>query len=184
MTRDQKHRVPGLRHPRKPPPTNWANILLPGGILLLAALFLGYRWQQAQWPATSAPSTAPAPIEARITFFRLLPEIEARIEDSDISSAKREARLGKSPRAGQFFVQAGTFKQREQAEDLKSRLEALGTLQPQLEQLNLDYASWYRVKLGPYATIPEAEQVRRFLREHNLDSIMQAPASSAPGEPG
>ena len=40
MTRDQKHRVPGLRQPRKPPPTNWASIILPGGILLLAALFV------------------------------------------------------------------------------------------------------------------------------------------------
>ena len=182
MTRDQKHRVPGLRHSRKPPPTNWASIFLPGGILLLAALFLGYRWQQSRQPAVAAASTAPAPAEARITFFRVLPELEMRIEDREISAVKRESRLGKAPRPGQFFVQAGTFKQRELAEDLKARLETLGTLQPQLEQLNLDSSIWYRVKLGPYATIPEAEQVRSFLREHKLDSIMQTPANQiAPG---
>jgi cell division protein FtsN len=177
MTRDQKHRVPGLRQPRKPPPANWASIVLPGGILLLAALFLGYRWQQSQRPAVAAAPTAPAPAAARITFFRILPEVEIRVEDSEISAVKRESRLGKAPRPGQFFVQAGTFKQREHALDLKARLEALGELHPQLEQLNLDNAIWCRIKLGPYATIPEAEQVRRFLREHKLDSIMQTPAN-------
>jgi cell division protein FtsN len=75
---------------------------------------------------------------------------------------------------GQYFLQLGAFRSQEQAKALRARLEEFAKLKPRLEQINLEYASWYRVKLGPYQTIPDANQVRLFLRDRNIDSIMQA----------
>jgi cell division protein FtsN len=123
-------------------------------------------------PSVSIPAPPPDPA---ISFFKILPDAERRIPDNVIIAEQRDARLGKAPTEGHYFLQVGSFNRKEQAENLKARLETLVRSKPRLEQINLEYATWYRVKLGPYRTLPDANRVRQFLRERKVDSIVQVP---------
>jgi len=178
MSKDLKHRVPGFHHKKKIKPVfprlGWG-LLAVAALVGLAALILP-RYRPVS-PQTS-PATLALPVaslsEPHFSFFKLLPDIERKIPETEINSEKREVRLGKTPVVGQYFLQLGAFRSQEQAKGLRARLEEFAKLKPRLEQINLEYARWYRVKLGPYQTIPDANQVRLFLRDRNIDSIMQA----------
>lgn len=179
MPKDLKHRVPAFRQRKPRRVTARQGIVLFGGFLLLAVLAAGYpRYIQPghglpAWLAGLAVPT-PAP-EPGFSFFKLLPDTERMLTESDVSAVKRDERLGKPPVAGRYFLQAGAFIQQAQAEDLKTRLEAMGRLKPRLEMIKLEYATWYRVKLGPYRTLPDADRIRLFLRDQHIDSIIQTP---------
>ncbi len=177
MPQDLKHRVPAFRKKKRSPlftRLGWS--LLAIGLLTgIAALTLP-RHGSESGQSRPALLAMPSPPEPQFSFFKLLPDSEQKIPESAIRSEKREVRQGKAPVVGQYYLQLGAFKSQEQAEALKTRLEAFAKLKPRLEQINLEYTRWYRVKLGPYQTIPDASQVRLFLRDRNIDSIMQTPA--------
>ena len=179
MSKDLKHRVPGFQRNKKTKPglpRLGLGLLAVVALVGLAALILP---RYLPLSPQSGPATPAAPVaslpEPKFGFFKLLPDSERKISESEINSEKREVRLGKKPVAGQYFLQLGAFKSQEQAEALKAQLEEFAKLKPRLEQIKLEFGSWYRVKLGPYQSIPDANQVRLFLRDRNIDSIMQAP---------
>lgn len=176
MSKDLKHRVKAIREQNRPDPLPRLGLALIGGFILLAIVVAGYL-HRAEWPSgTPAISAEPAtPGPPRFSYFKILPEIERKIPDADITREKREVRLGKKPMEGQFFLQPGSFRELEQAENLKRQLESYGKLKPRLEKIKLEHATWYRVKLGPYRTLSDADQVRLFLRDHDIDSILQTP---------
>lgn len=181
MSKDLKHRVPGFQQKKKTklafPRLGWV-LLAVAALAGLAAMILPRYLPMSPQTSPSPPALPVASMpEPQFSFFKLLPDSERKIPESEINSEKREVRLGKTPVAGQYFLQLGAFRSQEQAEALKARLEEFAKLKPRLEQIKLEYASWYRVKLGPYQTIPDANQVRLFLRDRKIDSIMQAPAN-------
>ena len=183
MAQDLKHRVPAIQ-PKKPVHLSQRLKLIAGlaGITLLMLAAVIPRLRSNQPAPTGQPGAAPAvdaPRQTRVSFFKLLPEIEQQVPESEINAVKREKRPATAPAAGQFFLQVGAFPERDAAEALKQQLEAFGTLKPRLEQINLEFATWYRVKLGPYRTIPDAHQVRLFLRARGIDSIIQTPREAA-----
>jgi hypothetical protein len=87
--------------------------------------------------ALAVSPTPVAPSPPRFSYFKILPDIERKIPDADIAREKREVRLGKPPMEGQFFIQPGSFREREQAENLKRQLETYGKLKPRLEKSSL-----------------------------------------------
>jgi cell division protein FtsN len=71
---------------------------------------------------------------------------------------------------GLFFVQIASFKEQEKAEGLRDRLAKKGytvTVIPvQIEELGL----WYRVRLGGYTTLQEAQEVqKRIAADENIE---------------
>lgn len=179
MSKDLKHRVKAIREQNRPDPLPRMGLALFGGFILLAIVAAGYL-HRAEWQRI-APAVSPAPVAPsppRFSYFKILPDIERKIPDADIAREKREVRLGKKPMEGQFFIQPGSFRKLEQAENLKNQLETYGKLKPRLEKIQLEFATWYRVKLGPYRTLPDADQVRLFLREREIDSIVQTPVDN------
>lgn len=118
--------------------------------------------------ALPAPSSLPEP---RVSFYKVLPEKEAIIAENEIKAIKREENQGKKP-SDTYLLQAGSFTSQTDAEKLKSRLADI-KITARLEMITLDSTTWYRVKIGPYATVADADQVRQYLRSHKLDSIVQ-----------
>jgi cell division protein FtsN len=178
MSRDLKHRVPAFRQPRR---KQWVTpqlgLALVVGFLFVAVLAAGY--QRYTVPEEVRPMPSPRipapPPDPAFRFFKILPDTERRIPENVIIAEQRDARLGKAPTEGHYFLQIGSFTRKGQADQLKAQLETLVGFKPRVEQINLEYATWYRVKLGPYRTLPDAERVRQFLRERKVDSIVQAP---------
>jgi hypothetical protein len=183
MTRDLKHRVPGYER-SKPKPSGTPHRLLMAIIGAVGAVGIGAGvWQfflnagQPDSPLGLLSLQTTTPVEPDFSAFRVFPDSERKIPERDINQVKREARLGKTPEEGQFFLQIGSFTTQKQAEQQRNRIEDIAKVKPRMEQITLEYATWYRLRLGPYRTIPDADQVRLFLREHQIDSIMQTPVN-------
>lgn len=178
MARDLKHRIPSIRD-QSPQRKRGIGLARPlGGLMVLivvAGLFFSLNGPKApQGPEPQAKAPAPQPLEPRFRFFKLLEDQEVRISESEIHAEQRAERMGRPPREGEVFVQAGAFHDRNTAQALKDTLVALGKLKPHLEEIRLEYATWYRVRVGPYRNLREANQVRLFLKERSIDSILQS----------
>lgn len=123
-------------------------------------------------PAPAAGVVPPRPVEPRFSFYKILPEKEVIIPDSEIRTMRREEDQGKKPATGQFLIQAGSFTNLQDAEKLRTGLAEI-KIKAKLELIKLDNASWYRVKIGPYATLADADRVRQYLRANKIDSVLQ-----------
>ena len=110
--------------------------------------------------------------EPRFTFYKILPEKEVLVSETEIQSRKRDEKAGKGEAAASYVIQAGSFQTRDQAEKLKARL-ADAKVNAKMEQVMIENASWYRVKVGPYRSLVDAERMRAYLRKHDIDSVLQ-----------
>ena len=61
---------------------------------------------------------------------------------------------------------------KQEALALKETLEASEKMKAAVAMIHLDFSTWYRVELGPYRTLGDAEKIRDFLRERTMDSII------------
>ncbi len=119
-----------------------------------------------------SPDSIP-PAEPRFSFYKVLPEKEVIIPENEIKTLKREEEsLGKKPQAGVYMVQAGSFTSQQDAEKLKGQLAQI-KIKAKLEMIKLENTAWYRVKIGPYATLADADKVRQYLRGNKVDSVVQ-----------
>lgn len=69
-----------------------------------------------------------------------------------------------------YFLQAGSFKQADDAEDLKARLALLGMI-ASIQPVNLaEKGHWYRVRVGPLDAMSRVNQVRESLRQNGIET--------------
>ncbi|CAI8847991.1 SPOR domain-containing protein [Methylocaldum szegediense] len=115
------------------------------------------------------------PREPRFTFYKILPEKEVIIPESEIKIIKREESRSSKPPAGLYLVQAGSFDNLRNAEQLKADLAKI-KIKAKIEKIEIENSTWYRVKLGPYATLADADKIRAYLRTKGIDSIVQKAA--------
>ena len=113
-------------------------------------------------------------------YFRSLEDRERVISETEIQEEARSIRSGNPPRAGVFSLLIGTYKTRAEIDAIKQRLTSFERLTPKMEQVNLEFSTWYRVKLGPYGKLQEAAQVRSFLITQGIDSIIETPLATEP----
>jgi cell division protein FtsN len=131
-------------------------------------------------PAKPGPETAPPaaevgpakPPEPRFTFYKILPELEAIVPESEIKVLKHEESLGKKTPTVKYLLQAGSFTNAQDAEKLKARLSGL-KIKSHIETVKIENTAWNRVKIGPFNTMADADRVRVYLRGNQLDSVVQ-----------
>ncbi|MGX2038950.1 SPOR domain-containing protein [Methylocaldum sp. MU1018] len=133
---------------------------------------------QDEKKTAAKPEPKPQPVkprEPRFTFYKILPEKEVIIPESEIKTIKREERLGNQPASVLYLVQAGSFDNLQSAEQLKDDLAKI-RIKAKIEMIEIENSAWYRVKIGPYATLADADKVRAYLRKKGIDSIVQKAA--------
>jgi cell division protein FtsN len=123
-------------------------------------------------PDAKPPEAAAKPPEPRFTFYKILPELEAIVPESEIKTLKREESLGKKPASVKYLLQAGSFTNPQDAEKLKARLSAL-KIKSHIETVKIDSTAWNRVKIGPFNNMADADRVRAYLRNNQMDSVVQ-----------
>jgi cell division protein FtsN len=137
--------------------------------------------EQAKKPDTDSKKAGdqkPQPVkprEPRFTFYKILPEKEVIIPESEIKTIKREESRGSKPTVALYLVQAGSFDNLQNAEQLKADLAKI-KIKAKIEMIEIDHSAWYRVKIGPYATLADADKIRAYLRTKGIDSIVQKTA--------
>ena len=116
---------------------------------------------QSQPPAKSEP---PKP---RFDFYTLLPEqaVERVAAPADTASPPT------AKNAEFYLLQAGSFKQREDADRRRAELLLLG-LEPNIEETNGDNGRWYRVYLGPFQSRAILNKARSLTAAQNIDTLL------------
>ncbi len=194
MTRDYKNHIPAYRN-QKPLPFRNRGVLIVAGIVgtLLVAVagfvisgkkntasaLVPPPTPMASSPAGSAEPHSPAvpespkKIEPRFTFYKILSEKEVIIPEHEVKTIRRQELASKSTApTGRYYIQVGSFINQADAERARTQLVQI-KIPARLEMIQVDNSTWFRVKVGPYATLNDVEQVRHFLRTHRVDSVVQ-----------
>ena len=121
--------------------------------------------------AATAPGKAEDPAAAttekgpRFTFPEILKGengTEKQPTDKKSAATPKEA----------FFLQAGSFQNAPDADNLKARLALVG-IEASIQTTNLpDKGVWHRVRVGPYADVEELNRVRGVLKQNGVDAAL------------
>lgn len=157
---------------------------------------LGWLTQGDSQPAAAAPArdaprpAAPdAPAEgSRFQFYELLPRDEVRIPES-ASTPRATPRAAPTPApaapaapqpqarpegGGRVLLQTGSFRQFQQADEMKARLALMG-LQANIRQVQVEGQTFHRVYLGPFENATQADRWTDRLRRENIE-VLRLPA--------
>jgi len=117
-------------------------------------------------------ATAKAPEKPRFDFYKILPGQEEPVSERELKAAAKDGgKAGALPK-DTYFVQAGSFQNPADADNLKAKLALIG-LQASVEPANLpDRGTWYRVRLGPYAQLADIDRVRQTLAQNGVDATL------------
>lgn len=161
--------------------------LLLGGILIGLAIagFLGFKGYLPQ-----VTQHAPAPVSDRVTptddeaelagkpeksrfdFFKVLPEMEVVIPEQELSRrAEPSAETVPGKALDSFVLQAGSFRNAGDAEQMKARLALLGSV-ANIQTVTVNDETWHRVRLGPFEGARKADEMRRLLDDNNIDTLV------------
>lgn len=150
-------------------------VYLAGVLTGVFISFIGYLSTLSEQDDSDFDNTVPvAEVEKMpkpsFNFYALLPEqtleVEAIVEPAaDISSppptAKKES----------FLLQAGSFRQREDAERRRAELLLLG-LEPKIQESKRDNGLWYRVYLGPFSSKIDMTKTRGLTAGQGIDTLV------------
>ncbi len=189
LSRDYKHvrrQAPGGQSF-----TGWMGVVvgLAAGLSVALGVFLHYRSQPPAEPqpaATAPPASAaageePPPASADSAkgqdydFYDMLPEQEVEVPAASAKAASPASALPK----GDVVLQAGAFKQADEADRLKAKLAQYG-VDAKIQRFSLDDETWFRVRIGPIATVEELENVRARLAEAEVEATPVAPFVESP----
>jgi cell division protein FtsN len=110
-------------------------------------------------------------------FYKILPELEVVIPGLEVKGRQENQQQRKPPeptvelaRGEQFILQAGSFRQYEQADRLKASLALLG-IEADIQKVTVDSDTWHRVRIGPFTDRNKLNVVRQRLEDNNINAI-------------
>jgi cell division protein FtsN len=151
--------------PAAPAPWAW---FLAG---LFCGVFLsGLTWLASQQPdpAVVAANSAAEPEDRpkpRFDFYTLLPE--QRIDVDIEPEAMATATAGED----EYLLQAGSFKQPEDADRRRAQLLLLG-LEATVEEATTDTGRWFRVYIGPFESRSRVARARSVTAQQGIDTLL------------
>jgi cell division protein FtsN len=173
------------------------------GLAVAAALYLqgadrmgqdpGWLTRDEARPTTPTPKPAQPPADApseqpRFQFYELLPQDEVRIPEAAPSPSRPAAPTAtpapaptpvpeqppRSETATSVLLQTGSFRQFQQADEMKARLAMMG-LQATIREVSVDGQSFHRVYVGPFGNEAVADRWTERLRRENFE-VLRLPA--------
>ena len=101
-------------------------------------------------------------------FYDILPEKESKPNKSDLNTARKknidEDKI--------YFLQAGAFKKRKDAEDRRAKLVLLD-LEPQIKLTQEENDSLYRLTIGPLRSLTEAKKVQKLIESDGIKTLLK-----------
>ncbi|MCA1790595.1 MAG: SPOR domain-containing protein [Thioalkalivibrio sp.] len=136
-------------------------------------------------PLRDPPAATPdAPAErSRFQFYELLPQDEVRIPES-APAAPPPPRAAPAPvpqpqarpdTGSRVLLQTGSFRQFQQADEMKARLALMG-LTANIREVRIDGQTFHRVFVGPFDSDAQVARALERLRSENIEAL-RLPAS-------
>jgi len=121
--------------------------------------------------AKPPPPPPPKP-KPKFDFYNLLPEMEVVVPDEDITGRPTQEGVKQVEQPGTYLLQAGSFRNRKQAEQLRAKLALLG-LETSVQTVSVDNRqTWHRVRVGPFSNLQELNRARALLQKNGVDAIL------------
>jgi len=138
---------------------------------------LGYlaTLRQPTDPALEVTSATPPAAEIpkpRFDFYTMLPKQTMDVTEEPVEPAGEVSKPPAPSTAPQpYFLQAGSFRGRDDAERRRAELILLGLI-PKLEETTNDSGRWFRVYLGPFDSQESVNKARGLLANQNIDTVL------------
>jgi cell division protein FtsN len=130
----------------------------------------------------------PGPADAkedkpRFDFYTILPELEVVIPEHDLFGKDTDdSESGSTPQARpkapgsdnnvRYTIQAGSFRNLEQADRLKAQL-ALHGIEASIQTVKInDNDTWHRVRIGPISDLSTLNRTRQRLQDNGIATIV------------
>ncbi len=143
------------------------------GVFLSFLLYLGTLppgdIQDAGVSQEQASSEPEAPPKPRFDFYTMLPE-HSQEEDTPQAESTTRPSANTTP-SDYYLLQAGSFRQREDADRRRAELLLLG-LEPSIEESKGDNGRWFRVYLGPFHSRSNMSKARSLTAGQNIDTLL------------
>lgn len=123
-------------------------------------------------PEATVEDTASEPVRTAAAptpeyeFFDVLPSQEITV---DVDPAEMPAARSDSQK--QFLLQAGSFREADDADRRRAELLLLG-LDPRVEETRGDNGRWYRVILGPFDSRSAMAKARSLTAQQDIDTLL------------
>lgn len=120
-------------------------------------------------PASSVAPTEESPPPAAdagpgYDFYDMLPKQEVEVPERPAGKS-----TGLALPKGDVTLQVGSFKNVAEAEKLQAQLAQYGVA-ARIQRFSLEDETWYRVRIGPIATVEELESIRSKLAEAEVEA--------------
>ncbi|HED18200.1 MAG TPA: SPOR domain-containing protein, partial [Gammaproteobacteria bacterium] len=168
--------------PSGPPPWVWSAAGLIAGLFIAFLIFLKVVSQQPvseeaalDVPAKQQPKTRKEPgppPKPRFDFYNLLPEMEVVVPEEEIRGTPTREGVKRVKKPGIYLLQAGSFRSRKQADQLRARLALLG-METSIQTVSVNSKkAWHRVRVGPFKNLSDLNQARSQLKKNGIDAIL------------
>lgn len=157
----------------------WA-YLLAGLTIGLFVAFLVYLHGLPEPEKVSSRQTGGRNHEDKVPqfdFYKILPELEVVVPGLEVTGKQKNQQQPKPPeptvelaKGEQFILQAGSFRQYEQADKLKASLALLG-VEADIQKVSVDNDTWHRVRIGPFTDRAKLNDVRKRLQDNDITAI-------------
>ncbi len=179
MPRDYKHRTYQTKNSKTKesesvPIGRWVLVFL-----VVAGFVSSLLWLKSTVTKSTKQAVVSQPKKKPIKydFYNVLPEREVIIPEYQIETQKRIERqqAKKTPESNrspsQYLIQAGAFEIYREADKRKAQIILLGQ-SAYLEKAIMDGKTWHRVKIGPFKSLNEADNVRKKLNQQRIQSVI------------
>lgn len=148
----------------------WYGAGVATGVFLSLLLYLGtLPAGPTSGTGTEAAAAEKTPPKPRFDFYTMLPEqqITVDVEPAQVATPRTEPVV----QGETFLLQAGSFRQPEDAERRRAELLLLG-LDPRVEEASGEHGRFFRVFLGPFQTHAEMSRARGLTTAQNIDTLL------------
>ncbi|WP_227869242.1 SPOR domain-containing protein [Nitrosospira lacus] len=103
----------------------------------------------------------------RFEFYKILPGAEESVTEQQFKQAAQQPSSG-----DKYFLQAGSFQNSDDADNLKAKLAMLG-VEASVQSADLsEKGIWHRVRVGPFTSMNDINQVRASLQQNGIQSSL------------
>lgn len=109
----------------------------------------------------------PAP---QYDFYDMLPKFEVVVPEKE-RDVRRDLPSARVERPGVYVLQAGSWRNPDDAERVRSKLGKLG-ITATVQRVAVDADVWHRVRIGPIRELDQVNRMRDALRAADIDALV------------